>query len=123
MAGHMSIRSSLNDAGTIVTLQIDERGKPLAHITLEEPEFTALLHSLTKLRAKMTDPIPLTLEPGARLDAFLSPRTFVGKGHSKQRRETVLALRHPGLGWVAGSFEPDGLKQLAEALLAHLPPE
>ena len=83
---------------------VDRRGRALAHVALETPELDSLVRSLADLRAAMGDPVPATLDPGARLTVLVDPAwqtrlPAAGTG-PEGGAAAVLALRHPGLGWL-----------------------
>lgn len=79
------------------------------------PELDTLVRTLADLRALMSDPVPRTLDPGARLTVLSDPAWQVKPPAPGTGRDVaVLALRHPGLGWL-GFLLP----QLEAAALGH----
>lgn len=100
--GQAGLRVRVAPGGSQSLFEIlDRRGEVLAHIVLETPELDILIRTLADLRTALSDPVPASLDPGARLVALANPAWQVkppapGTGQDG----AVLALRHSGLGWL-----------------------
>lgn len=114
-AGHMSLRSWFDEKSQQACLELIEGDRPLGHITLELPEFATLLRHLGQLRAKFAEPVPRSIEPRARMDLNDLTAFSVIDGQSEAAR--VLALRHPGYGWLAFSIPDRGCGRIAAELV------
>ena len=80
---------------------VDRRGRALAHVALQAPELDSLVRQLAELRSCLGEPVPRTLDPGARLVALVDPVWQAKPLSSPDAPDgVVLALRHPGLGWL-----------------------
>jgi hypothetical protein len=95
----MELRVLTNEARTETTLELWMNGEPLGHINLATPELEQVIHQLAGHRAMHADEVPRDLDPGARLNAVVDPVWRVAGHRTPQGR--LLALRHPGLGWLS----------------------
>ena len=129
--GHAGLRAQVIPGGSKCLFEIlGRRGQPLAHVALETPEVDQLMQRLAELRAAMNEAVPAALDPGVRLVLLVDPAwqlkpLLPGKGQDG----AVLALRHPGLGWL-GFLLPQskvaalghGLVQLGQQQMYRLLP-
>jgi hypothetical protein len=96
---------------------LDRHGRALAHVVLETPELDTLLPVLADLRAGLAEPVPATLDPSARLVALVDPAVETRLPTVAMPAGAVLALRHPGLGWLAFLLQPSRAAALGSSLL------
>jgi hypothetical protein len=80
-----------------VYLELQMDGKALGHMYLSAPDMEDHIRAAAKNRAQLSDTVAMDLDPGWRLETFANPvwRTAV------HNEGIVLALRHPGLGWLS----------------------
>jgi hypothetical protein len=95
--------------------------KPLGHIYYDAAGLSALIEGLSNLRAAMADEIPRELDPGSRLPAVVDPIWRIPE--QPQHGGKLLALRHPGLGWIGCLLPIKEARAIAHWLLRGLPPE
>lgn len=114
-AGRMSLRSWFDQKTQQVCIELIEGDQPIAHITLELPEFSTLLRNLGQLRTKFAEPVPRSLEPRARMDVNDLTAYSVISGPSEEGR--VLAVRHPGYGWLAFAIPERGCSRISADLV------
>ena len=82
-----------------VRLTISSDDETVFSARLEAPELDELIHALAHGRARLRDEVPVALDEGARLtDVEADPSYLVGKNNAAG--EALLALRHPGFGWL-----------------------
>ena len=107
----------LSDDKQTVTLEMHIDGTPMAHMILEGAELEGLIHDLGKARSEMADPVTPELDPGMRLEVLVDPvwRTMPEAEHNG----SVLALRHPGLGWTSYFLPVKEARALAASLTAQ----
>ena len=112
-------RTFLNEGGEAV-LQMEMDGEPKVHQIQDESGLSAIIDQLVALRASMAEEISRDLDPGARLVAITDPiwRSQDAKtaGYAK-----LLALRHPGLGWLTFLFPNDEARALGQFLQQDFP--
>ena len=114
MQNSIEVQTLLDEARAKATIQIVVNGEPLAHAIFDAPEFDELISGLAAVRAKMADEVPRSLDPGSRMAALVDPAW-------QHPRETlpeskVLALRHPGLGWLTFQFPAHEAEAIARYL-------
>jgi hypothetical protein len=117
--GQCGLRVQAAPGGTVCLFEIvDRRGRALAHVALEAPELDSLVRLLADLRAGLGDPVPASLDAGARLVALVDPAWQARLPSSPDAPEGVtLALRHPGLGWLGFLLPPREAAVLGQSLV------
>lgn len=110
----MRLVASRAPDGEHVQIQLDMNDEPLGYILFDGA--TAELHAMAvaKVRSELPDPVAPTLDPGSRLEAIGDPawRTEMSE------YGPMLALRHPGLGWLGFVIPGHEAQKLGEALVA-----
>lgn len=108
-----------------VVLEMRENGIALGHILYEAPELESLIRIIANQRAGLLDPVSPELDPGSRLEVIPDPAWATRRPKDPGReRDVVLALRHPGLGWVSFLLPPHEAAALGQSLTAlSQPPE
>jgi len=91
-------------------------GEPKAHMLLDAFELETLIHNLSMVRLELADGVTPALEAGMRLHIVIDPvwRTEASLSPSG----AVLALRHPGHGWVGFVHPPHEARALGQTLVA-----
>jgi hypothetical protein len=113
----MELRTGLSDDGRTATLEVVMNGNPLGHVILDIPEVEELIHQMAAIRSAMAEAVPDEIEPLARLLAADNPE-FAAKIPAHSPRDGVLlALRHPGLGWLAFLLPHPKAEVLGQRLL------
>lgn len=97
------------------TLEMHVDGVPMAHMIFEAAELEGLIHDLGRGRAAMEEAVTPELDPGMRLEVIVDPvwRTMSDAEHGG----SVLALRHPGLGWTSYFLPVKEARALAASLV------
>lgn len=114
----MQISAKPSEDGQDVVIQIDMNGEPLGHVILDGATAERHAHLVGQVRSMLPDQVALDLDPGARLEVQRGIRAAAF--HTDNA--VVLALRHPGLGWMGFHLEPQQAQELAGALLAPQTP-
>lgn len=114
----MEFHVSVNAACTEVFIETWKDGRQAAWLGLEAPELDQFIRQLAQCRATLSEQVAEALEPNARLKAVFHPNANV----SPIEQGRLLALRHPGLGWVSFVFSDDEARRLAELLAEGVPP-
>ena len=109
-----TLRAHLNDARDEAVLQIFEGERSIAYIHLPAAELQSVLQKLAKLRAEMREPVERSAEEARSMATASDPSWSIG--FMEQDGSSVLALRHPGFGWLAFSLKRDRAAMLGEAL-------
>lgn len=115
------LTSSLDPAGGVMRLEILEKGQPIASIDLDAGQLADVITALEIGREKMADKIPMTIDPGAvRFNrVILNPPSYVG-AEAPFAKRFLLAVRHPGLGWLPFSYDVGPGQIFTEALMAQV---
>ena len=114
----MRLNASVDSSREHVVIELSMDGKPLGHIELDSASVEKHIHDLAQHRANLNDPVTPTLDAGSRLEAIVDPRWRVPKPIEQGR---VLALRHPGLGWLSFVFPDKEARAIAEWLTKESP--
>jgi len=110
----VTIRLKPLPGGTTISLEIVEDDRPIGHANLEAPELDALIAALAVGRAGLAEQVPTELDDNARLKTVHEP--FCRIGVLPDGSEKLLSIRHPGLGWLAFSFDAERAKLVGEEL-------
>ena len=114
----MALNTSLDSSREHVVIELSMDGKPLGYVELDGASVEKHIHDLAQHRANLIDPVTPTLETGSRLEAIVDPRWRVPKPIEQGR---VLALRHPGVGWLSFVFPDKEARAIAEWLTKESP--
>ncbi len=117
MPTKMELNSVLSDDRNSVTMTLVMDGLPLGHIILEIPDVEDLIHRMATVRAAMIEPVPSEIEPAARIIAADNPAWRVKIPTSSPTPGILLALRHPGLGWLINLLPREEAHNLGQSLL------
>lgn len=115
----MEIRTRHNNTKEYVTIELLMNGEALGHIHLDASSAEKYIHDLALHRSALVDQVPAELDPGSRLEALVDPIWKIPDHKTPHGR--VLALRHPGLGWLSFVFPDKEAVQIAEWLTKDLP--
>ena len=85
--------------GMEVAVEMHIDGELKAHILFDAATLEDNIHMLAKARAGMKDQVTPKLEAGMRLEAIVDPAWQTEARHDAGG--VMLALRHPGFGWVS----------------------
>lgn len=113
----MRLDMMLSEQRTQLTLTLVMDGTQLGHIILETPEVEDVIHKIAAARASMAERVPPEIDPGSRLFAVDDPMWRTKVPSSAPKPGVVLALRHPGLGWIANLLPPAETRALGQSLL------
>lgn len=113
-------RVTLDKNREFVTLETIVNGQVRAcGVFTDTNQLDGFIHLLAAIREGMNDPIPQTLDPNPRLPVVRQPNWLVFEPTAQGR---VLALRHPGFGWMAFLLPEAHAIGLAKLLLPSLKP-
>jgi hypothetical protein len=99
----------------VVQLEQDD-GTALGHITLDASGLATFIDEMQQCRSAMVEEVSPQLDPQSRVQTVQSPAWRVPDTHSGGGNGTLLALRHPGLGWLGFLLEKDRALAIADAL-------
>jgi hypothetical protein len=111
----ITVKSS--DDRETLHLQFDEEDRLLGHVVLDGASAEQLTHEIAGHRARLKELPAKELDIGSRVDAVFDP-IWLGYGKNTDQGR-LLALRHPGFGWL-GFIIPD---HKAAAMAKWLPEE
>jgi len=111
----MTITVGNNEARDRLIVQLGGEGRPLAHFLLAAPEADDVISKAENNRAALADEIQGEFEPTSRANVLEQPAWAVSKPRSDGR--FVLAIRHPGFGWLAFGIEVERTNAIAAALV------
>jgi hypothetical protein len=118
----MTLRVGLREdrQEAVIELWLDEQ--PLGHIFLDPATLEKHIRDCAAHRAQMPDEVPRDLDPGSRLEGSVYDPIW---RIPAQRHEggRILALRHPGIGWLGFVIPEHEAKSLAEWLTKDLAAE
>lgn len=116
--GRMIIKCGVDELRETVLVRIEENEKSLGQVGLDGRSTEALILSLGKQRAALKEEVPRTLEAGTSIEAMLDPVWQVDGQKLPEGR--VLALRHPGFGWLTFVIPDHEAKSIADWLTRDL---
>jgi hypothetical protein len=114
----MGLQGVLSEDLQKVTMTLLMDGGPLGHIIMEAPEVELLIHQMAAFRANMAEAVPMDIEPRARMVATDDPAWKAKIPSNAPKPGVVLALRHPGLGWLTHLLPKGEAHKLGQSLLA-----
>jgi hypothetical protein len=112
----IQIEVTVSNNGSSSFLTIKENGKALAHATMEAPELDDFIELLGKCRAAMADVVPRELEPSGRISALDDPIWRTKLPRKSPVPCVLLALRHPGFGWIGHALPAHEAKAMGQSL-------
>jgi hypothetical protein len=113
----MTLTSGITEDKETAVIELHEDGKALAHITLDAASLEGVIRELGRVRSNMNEIVPLELDPGARIETTPPSSWRVPGAHNGPTETLLLALRHPGLGWLGYLFDEVNARKLGKALL------
>ena len=108
----LELRAQLDETQGHVALELWSDGSLLGRMKLAASDLDEHICTLASLRARMTDEVPTSLEPNARLVTERDPRWVLGQNPEQDR--FLLALRHAGLGWLGFSLPGNEARSIAD---------
>ena len=115
----MELKVTADAARENVVLELWMDGRPLGHIKFDGATAEKHMQDVARFRATLADVVTPDLDPGALLDAEFDPKWRVPSFRIEQGR--ILALRHPGLGWLSFVFPDIEAACLSKWLTKDLP--
>jgi len=97
-------------------LQLSQDGKAQGHLSLDAPALDDLIRRLALCRQNLAEQVVPELEPVSRIDFEKYPGWRVPDQHPGAANDSMLILRHSGLGWLALLLEPTRALTIAHAL-------
>jgi hypothetical protein len=106
---------AVEDARQAVRLSVSDDDRLLFSARLEGPELDELIRGLSQARAQLAEEVAPELDEGARLaDVVVDPSYLIGKNSGTG--EALLALRHPGYGWLGFRLRRPVVEQIVGRL-------
>lgn len=105
--------------GGHVRLAIVAGGEELAVSLLEAADLEELIEGLAMARARLIDQVPLALDNNIRVVGVPNPAHRVLRGPPDTG--CILAVRHPGYGWLHYMLPPAAATKLSRDLVKSLP--
>lgn len=100
-----------------VRISITPEGHEPNWIDLPPDGIESFLQQVASQRSQLKDPVRPDLDPGSRIDALVDPRLHV----ERYPQGAMLAIRHPGFGWLGFALPEQSVQDLARLLT--LPPD
>ena len=110
----MKITVGTNKKRDRLSIELAEFGTPLGHILFAASDVETLLLRIAEVRASMTEQVIPQLEPVFRIATVEEPAWRVSNPMPDGRR--ILALRHPGFGWLGFVMRQDLADDIARGL-------
>jgi hypothetical protein len=95
-------------------IEFREGDKTAVSVALSAKDLDNFISHLALQREKMAERVPTSLEAGTQIRGQNDP-TWACVG-AKEATGPVLAIRHPGFGWLGFQFSPDKSRAIAAAL-------
>ena len=115
--GRMTLETGVSEDRQTAVLEMHEDGNPLAHMLVDASTLEAVIRQLAVLRSQMAEEVTPALDPMSRLEAVPQPAWLVPNQHSGPGG-VLMALRHPGYGWLGFLLEKENAHALGKALQA-----
>lgn len=96
-----------------------DAGQVLGWVAMDETDVSRHIDRVGEIRAMMAEPVAPTLDPGSRM----SPPPLSGWKVIPVRADgvadpgTLLALRHPGKGWLGWFLQESEAREIGQALI------
>lgn len=87
-------------------------GEPISQVVYDASGLESVIQMLASHRQQMAEPVPETLEPGARIHGTLHPQWRI----TKNNETTQLIICHPGFGWIAFVLSKEQARMIAGEL-------
>ena len=110
----VTLRAHLNETRDEAVLHIYEGERSIAFIQMPAAELQSLLQKLARLRAEMREPVERSAEEARSMATASDPSWSIG--FMEGDGSSVLAMRHPGFGWLAFNLQRDRAAMLGDAL-------
>ena len=94
--------SRLTDDNTELVMEMHRDGQAVGHLQVTPAEVEILIRHLSDQREKMNEEVPRDLDVGTRLVCTKEPIFRV----EADPDGVILALRHPGIGWLGFLLSP-----------------
>lgn len=114
----VEFRTGVVNDGMQTRIEVSVDDQLAAWVEREPEELSSFIEGLIIARARMRDQVPTTIDPGSRLLSLDRPAWQTKQQGTADAPLAGLALRHPGVGWIAALFEPDEALRMATELRA-----
>jgi hypothetical protein len=115
--GRMTFHCGVSEDRESAVFEIKEDGKALAHMICDAPAVETIIRQLAVCRKSLSDGVAPELEAFARVEVEQYPGWKVPDTHNGPNSSVLLALRHPGMGWLGFLFEEMEARRVGKALL------
>lgn len=111
-----------------LSLRVDRRSiffemliedRRVGYCDLDSAEAEQLIEMLMDKRLELADEVAREIDPGTRLPVLVDP-VWRAPGFRLDKGR-ILALRHPGLGWLSFCFPDKEAEKIAETLRTDFP--
>jgi hypothetical protein len=115
MAQRHHLELTVDEESSGVVLRILSEGHEVFSTRLEAPELDELIRGLGDGRAQLTDEVSPQLDEGARITNVVKNPSYL-VGTNSPEAKALIALRHPGFGWLGFQFR----RPVVEAIVREL---
>jgi hypothetical protein len=113
----MTLEATLAPDRLTTSLVLSMDGRPLGHIVLDASALENLITALANARAAMTQPVAPEIASGTNLRSIIDPTWRIRIPPHPSVPGPILALRHPGFGWLSFVFPDIEANSLAQWLV------
>ncbi|MHB1305319.1 MAG: hypothetical protein ACYCZB_17965 [Acidiphilium sp.] len=117
MAAKMVLCAGLSPDRAWIDMRSLVEGREVGSVKLESADVDEFIQRLASLRSEMADPVPVQLEPLPRLSLIACSAWATVRIKAGPTSGPVLALRHPGLGWLSFIFPTQEGRKLGQFLV------
>lgn len=107
------LKVSRSKDGAHVEIALESGGEVVGRAELDAAGAEAHVRQVAEQRAGLAEPVPQGLAVGAPLEGVFDPVWHV---QDAPDGVVILALRHPGLGWLSFALPPEEVQPLTEAI-------
>ena len=114
----MMLRSKLTQDRQHVVLELLKEDQLIGNIQYDAASLEAVVQQLAACREALADPVSPRLEPVARLNSTqICPAWRIPTNHSGPQGTLLLALRHPGFGWLGFILDEARARKMGKLLI------
>lgn len=99
--------------GRHLAIRLEQDGETLGEVRLDAAAAEQHVQQVAEQRAGLADEVPAKLKSGSPLTATFDP---VWQVQGAEGGVVIMALRHPGLGWLSFALPPEEVEPFTNAL-------
>ncbi len=116
----MDLTTEIAGDGRTTLIKMRKNGEVLGRVMLTAEELESFINQLSDHRAQMSEEVPRDLDPRSHLPIVDDPVWRLRRVESGGSG-LAMALRHPGLGWLAFLFPDHEAKAIARFFATNRP--